>query len=84
MNSVRVAILLLGNLYTLNKSQTKTYVKKKSTYQKLLNFFNLERSNMKEDELAELELVLSKMYSTRELFLLTKIQKSAHRKSEKT
>lgn len=71
-NSVRVSILLLGNLYHLSKTTTKYYLKRKSTYQKLSAFFELERENMTDDELIELEKILKNFYSPRELFGLTK------------
>ena len=38
-------------------------MKKKSTYMKLLAFFDRERDNMTERELVELEKALKKMYT---------------------
>ena len=58
-----MAILLIGNLFILNQSNTKAYMKKKSTYMKLLAFFDRERDNMTERELIELEKALKKMYT---------------------
>ena len=65
-------MLILGNLYVLNKSQAKSYAKKKSTIQKLKTFFDNERKNMSEDEICELDSVLSYFFSIRERIEMTK------------
>lgn len=71
-NTVRIALLLLENLYYLNKQMTKSYLKKKTTFGKMLAFFERERSGMTEDELTELENAVTIFYGKREHYLLTR------------
>jgi hypothetical protein len=72
---VRIAILLLENLFILQKSITKSFLKKKTTFSRMLTFFEKERSNMTEAELTEMEKAISRFYGHRELYLLTKRQR---------
>ncbi len=37
--TIRISLILLANLYTLAKPQVKAYVKRKSTLEKLENYF---------------------------------------------
>ena len=69
--SVKLSLLLMGNLYALSKDQAKTYMKKKA-YPKLQRFFEDERKLMSEEEIKELDSVLRKFYSMKEIFGLTK------------
>ncbi len=51
---------------------TKAYLKKKTTFAKMLIFFEKERSGMTEDELTELEQAINIFYGKREHYLLTR------------
>lgn len=55
-------ILLLENLYILDKSSTKSFLKKKTLFSKILAFFEKERDGMTDDELNEIEQAVSRYY----------------------
>lgn len=72
LNSCRIAILFLSNIFLISKSITKSYAKKKQTFNKLVAFFDRERESMNDEELIEMEQALSNFYSKREIYVLTK------------
>ncbi|CDW83867.1 UNKNOWN [Stylonychia lemnae] len=72
LNSSRIAIILLSNLHFISKSATKSYTKKKTTFNKFLKIFELNRDLLNEEELIEIEKALMYFYSKREIFQVTK------------
>lgn len=52
-NSKRIAIILLANIYLINKTKTKLYTKRKSTIAKIQQFF-IQEKDLRVSEIDEL------------------------------